>query len=442
MTDRKRALASVSASLGRRDLIWAGLRADDIEAISDLDHVAGGFSIVGGHDRGGAVPSLADYEDMSGVRPDLDSWDIEDHLDAPASHEFREAILRRLSSDTALLPYRPSSFLSSLLFARRDRCLDLGMFGPHQALFEHKPWVETHVALMGLPHVKWDYVADEEQFVALRMLREGPIVLRVSRSSGGAGLVRVEEPEGVTTNWPHRPEAFIGVSRFLEAATPVNIGATVWHNGVTMHRPSVQLIGISGCTSRPFGYCGNDFGAVAELEERIIGSIEESVTALGKWLRGFNYRGTFGVDFLVHNGCALFTEVNPRFQGSTHASSQLSSEAGESCLFLDHVAAVLGHDAPKVRPLRELVRETPAFAHLVVHSTSAPAYIDGMRLGQLFRRHPLTCRVDVSAKPRVRTETGGVVARVTARDRMTDDGFDLLPSWSAIVNQWLRVACG
>ena len=177
LTDRRRILAFISNKLGCRDLIWAGLRTDDIEAISDLKQVAASFSIVGGNNRGVSVPSL-EFEDLVGVRVDLDSRDIEDHLDTPQAHEFREAILARLRRPTALLPYRPSRFLSSILLARRDQCINLGLFFAHQALFEHKPWVETEVTFLGLPHVPWVYVADEEQSKVLRMLTKGPIMLR------------------------------------------------------------------------------------------------------------------------------------------------------------------------------------------------------------------------------------------------------------------------
>lgn len=437
MSDRRSVLDFISRKLGRRDLIWGGLRSDDIEAISDLEQLAGSFSVIGGHDRGGAVPSM-DFEDLSGVRPDLDSWDIEDHLETSEAHEFREAILTRLSGPTALLPYRPSQFLSSILFARKDRCLDLGLFGAHQAIFDHKPWVETKVAALNLPQVPWVYVADEEQAIARLMLSEGPIMLRVSRSSGGAGLVRIDDPDLLAERWPRGPEAFVSVTPFLEKAVPINIGATVWHDGVTMHHASVQLIGIEGITNRPFGYCGNDFGLVADLNATTLDSIEASVIALGRWLRRYDYLGTFGVDFLVHEGTPLFTEINPRFQGSTHASSQLSGEAGESCVILDHIAAMLGRDAPPSRPLREVARGTPRLAHLVVHWTGAPAYLDSAPLADALERLPAHCRTDIAAKPTVLTETGGVVVRVTTRDQMSTTGFDLREPWASVVREWVQ----
>ena len=223
-------------------------------------------------------------------------------------------------------------------------------------------------------------------------------------------------------------------------AIPVNIGATVWHDGVTMRHPSVQLIGISECTTRPFGYCGNDFGQAAELEAGTLDAIEAAVQTIGRWLRRYDYLGTFGVDFLVHDGVPLFTEINPRFQGSSHASSQLSSEAGESCLFLDHLAAMLGHGAPQSRSLRQTAREVPAFAHLVVHWTRPSAVVDSTLLVSALQAQPAHCRTDVVTKPGVITDSGGVVARTTARAQMTSTGFDLAEPWRSLVGKWLEPA--
>jgi ATP-grasp domain len=439
MNPRRAMLRFISQRLGRREVIWGGLRADDIEAISDLAQLGGSFAVVGGRDRGGAIPSL-DFEDLSGVRPDLDSWDIEEHLEMAAVHEFRQAMLRRLAAPTALLPYRSSGFLSAILFARRDRCLDLGLFGAHRAIFEHKPWVETMVAKLGVPRIEWTYVADEEQWRVRHLVSEGPVVLRLSRSSGGAGFVRVDDPRKLAASWPHHPEAVVGVTPYLDGATPVNIGATVWHDGVTMRHPSVQLIGIPGCTIRPFGYCGNDFGLATELDGSILATIEQSVLALGRWLRRYGYLGTFGVDFLVHRGRALFTEINPRFQGSTHASSQLSSEAGDSCVILDHIAAMLGHDAPPMPSLHDAIRGTSDLAHLVVHWSGDAGHVDGGRLAVALHGQPGHCRTDVVAKGSIITDSGGVVVRVTARRRLTTTGFDLTQPWAGLIESGLSDA--
>lgn len=439
MSARQQMISFISRELGLRDLIWGGLRSDDIELISDLPQVAGSYAIVGGHERGGAVSGL-DFEDLSGVRVDLDTWDIEDHLDTVAAGAFRDELLARLARPTALLPYRPSRFLSSIHLARRDRCQLLGLFGDHQMLFEHKPWVETQVELLGIPQLRWRYVADEERRNVERMIARGPVMLRVSRSSGGAGLVRVDDPECLEENWPRRPDGFASVTSYLPDVLPVNIAGTVWHDGVTMQCPSVQMIGIQHCTTRPFGYCGNDFGLAADLDGSVLDAIESGVLALGNWLRKFNYRGTFGVDFLVNDGRPLFAEINARFQGSTHASSQIAGEAGESCVLLDHLGAFLGHDAPSSIPLRVAARRQPKLAHLVVHWTGPDTTIDASPLVSALREQSAHCRTDLIAKPKLCTATGGVVARTTVRDTMTSTGFALDEPWRTCIARWREAA--
>ena len=358
MAERSKIAAAVSKRHGSRQLIWAGLRADDIVSISDLPQLSGSVSIIGGRRSRAAFEEIR-YEDLTGVRVDLDAWDIDDHLDTRETKEFRHAILRMLAGPSAMLPYRPSAFLSAIQFARQDQSLNLGLFGGLQSAFEHKPWVESSIAALGLPHIAWDYIADEEQARALDKVREGPVMLRRSRSSGGAGLVSVDGRTELLALWPQTAESLVSIAPYVEDGLPVNVGATVWHDGVTVQHPSVQLIGIPGCVNRPFGYCGNDFGRASELDETTLSAIEGSTITIGRWLRSKGYLGTFGVDFLVKAGVPLFTEVNPRFQGSTHASARLSVESGESCLFLDHIAAMLHLAAPAQVPLGAQLSRMP-----------------------------------------------------------------------------------
>lgn len=434
--DRKKLLRAVSKRLGTRSLVWAGIRGDDVEPITDLPNLTASYSIIGAYLRRTSVESLA-YEDLTGARVDLELWDIDDHLDADATATFRRALLHSLAQPSALLTYRPSRFLSAIGFARRDRCLNIGLFGSHQAAFEHKPWVESAVAELGLPHIPWTYVADEEQLRTRDLLEVGPLVLRRSRTSGGEGFVRVDDPSQLVDQWPRAEESFVSVAPFIEGATPVNVGAVVWNDGVTIHYPSVQLIGIASCVTRPFGYCGNDFGLMREFDPVLVDQIEHAVQEIGKWLHGYGYRGTFGVDFLIDQGVVLFTEVNPRFQGSTHASARLSIEADESCLFLEHIAAMLGLPAPTARPLREQVQEVAPLAHLVVHWTGEDsAHLDPNSLIHAALRQADECRVDVLTRGDLVTERGGVVGRLTVRGQLTTDGFALVPSWAAVVDDW------
>ncbi len=434
--ERRRLHESVAVALGSRQLVWGGLRGEDAESIADLPQFSASFSIVGAYGARPTVESVA-YEDLSGVRPDLDAWDIDEHLEVDATTQFRHGLLRALSSPSALLPYRPSRFLSAIWFARQDRCLNLGLFGAHQAAFEHKPWIETEIDRLGIPRIPWTYIADEEQLRGSDLLREGPVMLRPSRSSGGAGLVKVDSIDELRLWWPRGVEAFASVAPFLSDALPLNVGGTVWADGVTVHHPSIQLIGIHGCVTRPFGYCGNDFGAARDLDRQVVDAVEDATVRIGGRLATHGYRGTFGVDFLVYEGTALFTEVNPRFQGSTQASSLLAIESGEACLVLEHIAAILGMPAPPRRPLADIAREMPDLATLVIHwtgETSTP--IDPSRLRDVVHWQAPSARLDVLTRPTFTTDPGGVVARVTVRERLTSDGYTVAPNWQTLVEKW------
>jgi len=434
--DRTTLIDQIGKRLGKVQLVWFGTRGDDVEAARDIDALGAAFSIISTYDRRSSVHSLA-LEDSTQVRVDLDTYDIDDELESEAVREMRRTMFRVLARPSAVFTYRPSTFVSSICFARRDRCRYLGMFKDHQAAFEHKPWVETCIADLGLPHIGWTYVADEDQLDALYFLRDGPVMLRPSRTNGGVGLVLLENPGQLSAIWPEQVEAYASVAPYIADAIPVNVGGVVWHDGVTVHPASVQLIGIPGCTSRPFGYCGNDFGAVGDLDAISIGAVEQGVLQIGRWLRAHGYLGAFGVDFLVKDGVPLFTEVNPRFQGSTHASCQISVESDEGCILLEHLGALLGLDAPRYRSLTDQARSAPEIAHIVVHWTgTTPTSIDPASLLDGFRNRRAPIRADVLTRPGLQTAPGGTIARITVRARLTTSGFKLVEPYAAVLRRW------
>lgn len=432
--DREELRRAVRGSLGGRQLIFFGIRGDDAEGVGDIPELTAVFSVVGAHRRRVSVQSLA-LEELTGNRVDLDAHDIDEDHRRDEVVELRRAILRSLSSESVVFTYRPSTFLSAICFARQDRCTYAGLFKDHQAAFEHKPWVESAVQKLGIPSIPWTYIADEDQLDALRYLSDGPVMLRRSRSSGGTGLTRVASGPELATTWPFQDESFVSVAPYIADGVPTNVGGVVWHDGVTLHRPSVQLIGLPECTGRPFGYCGNDFGAIRDQDLQVIDQMDRATRRIGRWLGSHGFRGAYGVDFLVDRGRALFTEVNPRMQGVTHLSCQLAAAAGESCIMLEHLAALLGLDAPTSRPLRDQVVDGPDLAHLVLHRTEdAPGSVDGEGLADALLDWPAVKRADVTCPPHVQVDPGATLTRITVDERITRTGFELVEPWGARVS--------
>ncbi len=419
---------------------------------------------MGGYARRSKVESVS-HEELSGVRHDMELWDIDFDDDHEAKEEFRNRLIKELRrGPSALMPYRPSRFLSSVAFVcadptlppgldRAQRCWNLGPAAPLQAAFDDKPWVETSLAAdEGVPIIPWRYVPDSARQVAKQMVRDAPVVLRPSRTSGGEGILPAYTEQDVDELWRESAEGFMSVAPKLDEAIPLNIGATVWDDGVTVHYPSFQLIGIDSCTSRYYGYCGNDFGAVKELDPTVVDLVEEYTRRAGRWLQRHGYRGTFGADYLVSNTPTLpsrnggttqvlFTEINPRFQGSTRTSAWLSTTSGEACLYLEHLAAMLRIAAPRQRPLRELVAEVEDRAHVVVHWMGADA--SRLNADQLIAKlldFDEKVDADLVVDDQILVEPGATVLRATTSRRLTADGKKLADGYAQIVSGWQRSA--
>ncbi|MCV7075184.1 ATP-grasp domain-containing protein [Mycobacterium szulgai] len=433
MTDRARLIDKIVAKLADRRLVWFGTRGDDVQSVAELPQLSAVFSVINAYSPSDHMTAMS-LEELSRRRVDLDTFSVDDHPQDMMVDVLRNAIYTALSGPSAILTYRPSEFLSAITFAKQGHTAYLGLFAGIQQAFEHKPWVESAIAELGVPRVPWHYIADSEFTRAHRLLYDGPVMLRRSRTTGGVGFNLVESKEQLERRWPSASEAFVSVAPYLEGAIPVNVSGVVWQEGVSVHPASIQLIGIKGCTTRKFAYCGNDFAAVTDLGRETIEDIESAVRAVGGWLRSQGYLGAFGVDFLVHNGVPLFSEVNPRFQGSTRLSCDIAVEMGLGCLLLEHIASFLGIQKPAQPSLWEISAGAPPRAQIVVHHTGDTASaVDPTYTVDAFEASGNLLRADVLTHPALDTDPCATVARLTVDRAVTRCGYELVPDFNRIL---------
>jgi len=435
---RVAAIEQVRRALGASRLIWLGTRDSDVDSLLELPQLDAKYSIIGAARTTGADLDGVSLERISGVRVDLDTFDIDEHIATAPVREFRERLRTSLRTPAAVVTYRPSAFLSDLVFASPS-CRSLGMFHRHQSAFEHKPWIEGLMAAYDVPRIEWHYMYAGDTDVARRLLDRGAMMIRRSVTTGGVGIARVDSAEALEASWPDNPASLVSVAPFIADTIPVNVGAIVWEDDVTVHPASVQLIGVPALTRRPFGYCGNDFGAVADLGARVLDELDACTRRIGVLLREFGYRGAFGVDFLVHDSRPMFVEVNPRLQGSTRASCRIAENLDASCILLDHVAACLRLEPGPGRSVREWAADLGAFGHFVVHNVADMARrVDAGPIVAAAREAPGFVAADVLADPALLTERDATVARLTLCSRLTDGGFDIREPWASVVGSNTR----
>lgn len=366
--NRRKYIEKIQDALGNRKLIWVGTRGHDAIGLMDIPQFSEAYGIIA---PVGALSLQVDLtlEQLTKRRVDLDTYSIDDDRSFEAK-DFRRRLLTSLTEPSYVVAYRSLGLLSSICYPRSEFVTYLGMFHERQSTFEHKPWVESELRNAGVSIIPWRYFADEDRRrLQEELLANEVLVLRSNRSDGGAGLGMIEAEDEIPSRLSRNTDGFLAAAPLLDPHIPLNANACVFRDGsVTLHPASIQLIGIQQCTSRRFGYCGNDFGAVKELGNTILNDLASLIEQTGRWMHSEGYVGAFGVDALVHQGRVLLTEINPRFQGSSALCARIDRHAGRPDLFVCHLAAHLGLSSPRTPSLSDILKSQPNWAQIVMHN--------------------------------------------------------------------------
>jgi len=413
-------LELVDEAIDGRDLIWFGTRAEDGLPLLRLGDLRSCYGATGPAEVDGLGGTT--LEQLSGRRVDLDRWDIDEDRSKEV-RELRRWLLAESSAPSVVVGYRPSRFLSAVGFAHMGLVHIAAMFHEQQVPFEHKPWVESQLEAIGVPVIPWRYIADEDIADAVRSLREGPLMLRPSKGSGGVGLARVTDEESLRRHWPANAEAFVSVAPFIDDAVPLNVTATCGGGSApSIHAASVQLIGLPQCTDRTFAYCGNDYGAARVLPAAVLDEVERICQVAGAWIAGRGFVGAYGVDLLVQGRKVWFGELNARFQGGSVLSAAVDDSLGLPDVYAEHLAAHLGVARPARPPLREQMIVVPPAAHVVVHNTGGEAL---QRYEALFSAPRGLTDINMVPAREVAVEPGGVLFRMVFDREVTRTGMAL-----------------
>jgi hypothetical protein len=419
---RAELIEKIERKLGARKLLWFGTRGEDARALLCLPQFSECFSLIA------PLKSLSSSDCCLEVRRnrriDLDSYSLDEDLSEEA-RVFRRCLLESLQERTVIVPYRPLRFLSSVYYPRSGHVDYLGLFHERQAPFEHKPWVESELQRNGIRTIPWRYFADEERERVIEFFESclGKVVTRTIRTDGGAGFKVIRTPRELDERWGGaHAEGFFAAAPLLHPHIPINVNACLFADGsVSFHAPSIQLIGLTSCTNRPCGYCGNDFAVPRELGLSFWDEMEVIVLAVAKWLAEKGYLGAFGVDAIIYENVIYLTEVNPRFQGSSAVAATLDETLGRADVFLCHIAAFLGISGADKQHLRDLVREQPAVSQIICHNTADHAVC---RVGAI---QPVSTEAGYSLIPveRIEVETEAILFKKIVNRSVTADGLTL-----------------
>ena len=431
--DRARALELVSNKLGSHPLISVGWHGTDAGALVGLPQ----FSYCISHGVALGAPQVQDFsvEEQSGLRHDqVNPTPVGSFL---ALKAMSEALMKASQDPCTVLAFAPLPFLERLGW-ERPLARYLGMPWSSFQFFNSKSGVEKELASTSgdLVFVPWRTLpADPSRMQILRdELRRHPVVLRLSSSQAGMGheLIR-DESELAGSRFVK--EETVSIGPYLEAHIPLSVGACVFPDGeVTLHSPSLQLVGVPVCTNLQFGYCGNDFVTIKNLDRRLLARLEVSARAVGRWLHSRGYVGVFGIDAMVYEGEVLFSEVNPRFQGSTWLTAQMDSELGIPDMVLDHLMAWLGIESYKTPPLSEIVEAQPRRSQVLLFN-KRDKRVEVSKDGLSASDDIYAVKVPAN---NVMVDPGELMFALVLHSAVTPDGRSLEPEEAGLVDSSLR----
>lgn len=261
---------------------------------------------------------------------------------------FLEESIRRLHEnfpESYVLCYQSSRAVERLA---RDYP-SIRIMNPAAAMTEmlnRKSWVRRQLKRLGVPVIPGSEIRLAPGQYPILAKRHGlPLVVSLDHSAAGCGVHLVHDEADFRALAEAHRGAAASVMQFIDGRS-LSMAAVRTPEAVLLGEASLQVIGQPGLTNLSFGWCGNDFSGT-HLQEREVEQMRAIQSRVGDWLgdlrvgdeRGF--RGIFGIDFISDGRNVYFTEINPRFLGTTALMADRQQELGRIPVSFLHMVPFL-----------------------------------------------------------------------------------------------------
>jgi len=108
------------------------------------------------------------------------------------------------------------------------------------------------------------------------------------------------------------------------------VNACVVGNKTLIGKPIFQITGLPLYNKNTFGTCGNDYAYPRKLKKEQREKIFNYTRKIGDYIKKLEYRGIFGLDFIVSDKKINLIEINPRIIGSMALFTKLQIQNNQS----------------------------------------------------------------------------------------------------------------
>jgi len=275
------------------------------------------------------LPSLPNFYSI--YDPNLSVKNSAYLLSQPETFNFIKKTTAKSGHRAAIVPFKPLAKID--LICKKNDWIRVSNPSSLNRLFEDKVKFSPIVAKYSIPLVPFIIGPLESKLLSTASKKFSlPLVIQTHHGWAGNSTHLIKDFKTIFSIIPrHTP---IKISPHLKGYTMLN-NCCLTSRGLLQSPPALQYTGIPTLTNNPFATVGRQWPSLAPL--KIISKIKKITLDLSKILNNYQYRGFFGLDFLVSGGKVLLAECNPRLTASFAFYTDIELKNNLNPLFYYHL---------------------------------------------------------------------------------------------------------
>lgn len=258
-------------------------------------------------------------------------------LSHPSVIKFIRENSKKNNHTPAIIPFKPSAKIDFI--CKKEKWVCIGNSSSLNRILEDKIKFTEICKLYNLPQIP--FFTDEFNEDNYKKYLEKFKKMVIQTHFGWAG-----KSTYFSTSWEDiKSKIAIGTHvkflPFLEGFTLLN-NCCLTKFGLIQSPPALQYTGLKHFTNNPFTTVGRQWPSLVSKE--ILKKVQDITKNFSSILSQYNYKGFFGLDFLVSEKQVFLLECNPRLTASFDFYTQIEEKQNLTPLFLFHLAEFLKLD--------------------------------------------------------------------------------------------------
>ncbi|MDD3003173.1 MAG: ATP-grasp domain-containing protein [Candidatus Shapirobacteria bacterium] len=239
----------------------------------------------------------------------------------------------------AIIPFKPSAKVDFL--CQKHNWINISNPGPINRFLEDKIKFAKLCQKYKLPTIPFSIdTFSQKNFLKYQKLYSKKLVIQTHFGWAGNSTFSAESWDEIKDKVSS--DVIVKYSSFIESSYSLLNNCCLTKFGLIQSPPALQYTGISPYTKNPFTTVGRQWPSFAP--SKIINEVNKITGNFGKILKEIDYKGFFGLDFLIYKNKVFLLECNPRLTASFGFYTTIEQKQNINPLFYFHIAEFLKID--------------------------------------------------------------------------------------------------